>query len=154
MKRNAIVEIISSLLIILFIYTGLNKWMDFANFKFTLGRSPFIQPMSGLIAATLPAIELLIALALIFKRTRPIGLYASYFLMLLFTGYIWIMLHYAYDLPCSCGGILAELSWKGHLVFNSIFTMLALGGVLMQSHTNRFGQLKYGQSSVHGQLPV
>jgi hypothetical protein len=88
--------------------------------------------MNGFIAATLPAGELAIALALVIKRVRLIGLYASYFLMLLFTGYIWIMLHYSYDLPCSCGGILAALSWKDHLIFNSVFTALALIGVILQ----------------------
>jgi hypothetical protein len=135
-KKTTIVEIISSLLIVLFIYTGLNKLMDYTNFKFTLGRSPFIQHMAAFIAATLPGGELLIAISLVFKRTRLIGLYASFFLMALFTGYIWIMLNYAYDLPCSCGGILAELSWKDHLIFNSIFTLLAMIGVILQSNLN------------------
>jgi hypothetical protein len=135
LRRNIAIEIISSLLIILFIYTGLNKMMDYSSFKFTLGRSPFIQHMNGLIAAVLPTGELLIALALVIKRTRLIGLYASYFLMVLFTGYIWIMLQYAYDLPCSCGGVLAQLSWKDHLMFNSAFTLLALIGVLLQSRS-------------------
>jgi|SRR5579859_3693853 len=131
MKKT--VEIISALLIILFIYTGMNKLMDYDSFKFTLGRSPFIQHMSGFIAIALPAGELLIALSLVFRRSRLIGLYASYFLMFLFTGYVWIMLHYAYDLPCSCGGVLASLSWKDHLLFNSAFTSLSLAGVLLQA---------------------
>lgn len=132
-KKTTIVEIISSLLIILFIYTGLNKMMDYNNFKVQMGRSPFIQNMAGFISLTLPAGELLLAATLIFKRTRLIGLYASFFLMALFTGYIWIMLHYAYDLPCSCGGVLAALSWHDHLIFNSVFTLLAMFGVILQS---------------------
>lgn len=141
LRRHIAVEIIASLLIILFIYTGLNKMMDYSSFKFTLGRSPFIQHINGLIAAVLPTAELLIALALVIKRTRLIGLYASYFLMVLFTGYIWIMLQYAYDLPCSCGGVLAQLSWNDHLLFNSTFTLLALIGVLLQSRINRTAPL-------------
>jgi len=116
--------------------------MDYTSFKFTLGRSPFIQHMNGFIAATLPAGELLIALALVIRRTRLIGLYASFFLMILFTGYIWIMLHYSYDLPCSCGGVLAALSWKDHLVFNSAFTTVAMIGVLLQSKIKRFSLVK------------
>lgn len=131
--RRVILETIIALLIILFIYTGLNKMLDYSNFKFQLGRSPFIQHISGLIAMTLPAGELLIAGLLVFKRTRMIGLYASFSLMTLFTGYIWIMLHYAYDLPCSCGGVLASLSWENHLIFNSIYTIIALLGIIIQS---------------------
>jgi len=131
--RKIILEVIISLLIILFIYTGLNKMLDYSNFKFQLGRSPFIQPLAGFIAATLPAGEILVALLLVFKRSRMLALYLSFTLMALFTGYIWLMLHYAYDLPCSCGGVLAVLTWKDHLIFNSAFTILALIGIALQS---------------------
>jgi uncharacterized membrane protein YphA (DoxX/SURF4 family) len=131
--KKITVEIITSLFIILFIYTGLNKMMDFSNFKFQLGRSPFIQSMSGFLAFALPLGEILASLALIIRKTRLLGLYASFTLMCLFTGYIWIMLHYAYDLPCSCGGILAALSWHDHLLFNSAFTILGMIGVLLQN---------------------
>ena len=133
MTRRISIEVISCLLIILFIYTGLNKLMEYSNFKFQLGRSPFIQPMAGLIARTLPFGELLIAVALIFRKTRMAGLYASYGLMLLFTGYIYLMLKFTYDLPCSCGGVLAQLSWSDHLIFNIGFTLLALGGIILQA---------------------
>ncbi len=136
-KKATIVEIICSLLIILFIYTGLNKMLDYDTFQFQLGRSPFVQHMNKLIAATLPAGELLIAAALIWKRTRLIGLYISFFLMALFTGYIYAMMHYSYYMPCSCGGILAAMSWNDHLIFNSIFTVLALIGIILQSQLLR-----------------
>jgi hypothetical protein len=131
-RRSTIVEIICTLYIILFIYTGLNKMMDIDKFKFEMGRSPFIQNMAGLIAYTLPAGEMLLALLLIFKRTKLLGLYLSFALMALFTGYIWIMLNYAYDLPCSCGGIISKLSWHEHLVFNGIFTAFGVIGIILQ----------------------
>jgi hypothetical protein len=131
-QKNTIVEIVCALFIILFIYTGLNKIIDFKNFRFQMGRSPFIQNMAGLIAATLPAGELLISIALIIKRTRLLGLYASFFLMTLFTGYIWLMLNYAFDLPCSCGGIIGAMSWNGHLIFNIGFTILAGIGAILE----------------------
>lgn len=136
MRRKVIVEIICCLLILLFIYTGLNKMLDYDEFKFQLGRSPYLQSLSGFIAATLPTGELLVALLLVLKPTRLLGLYASYFLMLLFTGYIWMMLKYSYYLPCSCGGVLAALSWEDHLLFNAGFTLLALAGVVLQTKMN------------------
>jgi uncharacterized membrane protein YphA (DoxX/SURF4 family) len=137
MTKRITIEIICSLLLILWIYTGLNKMMDYETFKFQLGRSPFIQPMAGFIAATLPAGELLIALALVIKKTRLIGLYTSFALMLLFTGYIYAMLHYSYYVPCSCGGVLAALSWENHLIFNGCFTILALVGIVLESSSNK-----------------
>ncbi|MRG49028.1 hypothetical protein GFS24_28220 [Chitinophaga sp. SYP-B3965] len=126
-----IIELIVALLIVLWIYTGLNKMLDYATFKTQLGRSPFIQPLAGFIAITLPTGELLLSGLLIFKKTRKLALYLSFGLMLLFTGYIWIMLNYAYDLPCSCGGVLAKLSWNDHLIFNSGFTILSLLGIIL-----------------------
>jgi hypothetical protein len=135
-RQSTIMDVICALLVILFIYTGLNKMMDHEKFKFEMGRSPFIQGMSGFIAATLPAGELLIALALIVKRTRLFGLYLSSFIMALFTGYIWLMLNYAYDLPCSCGGVLAKMSWNDHLYFNAAFTLLAMTGSVLQRKLN------------------
>jgi uncharacterized membrane protein YphA (DoxX/SURF4 family) len=137
MAKKITIEVICSLLLILWIYTGLNKMLDYETFKFQLGRSPFVQPIAGFIAATLPAGELLIALALIIKKTRLLGLYISFTLMLLFTGYIYAMLHYSYYVPCSCGGVLAALSWENHLIFNGIFTLLALVGIILQSTKNK-----------------
>ncbi|TXJ24867.1 MAG: hypothetical protein E6Q24_15070 [Chitinophagaceae bacterium] len=138
MKRRFFIVIICSLLAFLFVYTGLNKMLDYSEFRFQLGRSPFIQPIAGLVAATLPAFELLVALALIFSATRLWGLYASFFLMLLFTGYIWTMLKYSYYVPCSCGGVLAALDWNDHLIFNGAFTLLSLVGIILQVQTNLY----------------
>jgi hypothetical protein len=143
-KKNTYVEIISALLIILFIYTGLNKMMDIDKFKFEMGRSPFIQNMSGFIAYTLPTGEMLLALLLIIKRTRLLGLYFSFALMALFTGYIWLMLNYAYDLPCSCGGIISKMSWHQHLVFNAVFTGLSMVAIILQSKINFTYPMKKG----------
>jgi uncharacterized membrane protein YphA (DoxX/SURF4 family) len=142
-KRTTIVEIICALLIILFIYTGLNKLIDYEKFKFSIGRSPFIEKMQEYIAITLPIGEILISIALIVKRTRLIGLYFSFILMALFTGYIWLMLTYASDLPCSCGGILATMSWKDHLIFNAAFTFLAITGILLQNKLNQINKHSY-----------
>lgn len=135
-KKNTYVEFISALLIILFIYTGINKMMDMDKFKYEMGRSPFIENMSSFIAYTLPPGEMLLALLLIIKRTRLLGLYLSFILMALFTGYIWLMLNYANDLPCSCGGIISKLSWHQHLVFNACFTVLTACAIILQSKIN------------------
>lgn len=132
-KKNTIVELICALLIILFIYTGLNKMMNLDKFSSEMRRSPFIEDMASFIAYTLPPGELLLSLLLIAKRTRLLGLYLSFALMALFTGYIWLMLNYAWDLPCSCGGIISKLSWQEHLVFNGVFTGLSIIAIFLQS---------------------
>ena len=130
---NITVQLIAALLLILFVYTGMNKLIDHEQFRVQLGESPFLANFGDIISYMLPIGEILLALALIIKRTRLLGLFLSFFLMALFTGYIWLMLTYAYDLPCSCGGIMVEMSWNTHLIFNAIFTILAAIGVILES---------------------
>jgi len=132
MKKNTIVDIISALLLFLFVYAALSKLLDFDKFKYQLSQSPFITNISWLVVWAIPLGEILISILLITKRTRLTGLYLSFFLMLLFTGYIFIMLRYSAYLPCSCGGVLSNMSWKQHFVFNLAFTGLSLLGIMIQ----------------------
>lgn len=128
---NIFLEIIVAALVILWIYTSISKLYDYENFRTQLGRSPFLENISTFTANVLPVGELLLALLLIIRKTRVLGLYLSFGLMLMFTGYIYIMLYYSYDLPCSCGGVLAQMSWDNHLYFNIGYTLLALIGILI-----------------------
>ena len=130
-KRKLLIEIISSLLIILFVYAALSKLLDYEKFKFQLGGSPFVTKYSTLIAWLLPSIELIVSVLLLIKSTRLWGLFGSFFLMLLFTGYIHIMLNYSSYLPCSCGGIISNMSWGQHLIFNIFFTFFSLIGIII-----------------------
>ncbi len=132
-----VVQFICALLIILWLYTGMNKALDYEKFKYELGRSPFLHDISGVLSVAVPFGEMLIAIALITPRFRLLGLYASFFLMALFTGYIYIMLYHSFDLPCSCGGVLASMSWENHLIFNGIFTFMSGTGVLLASWIHR-----------------
>lgn len=135
LRKNTMVEIISSLLIILFIYTSLSKLSGYNNFTVQLSKSPFITSYANTIAWSIPAVEILISLLLVIKRTRLLGLYASFFLMSLFTAYLVIMLNFSYYIPCSCGGVLQYLSWNQHIVFNSFFIVIAGAGVLLRAQT-------------------
>jgi hypothetical protein len=130
---NLAIEAITAVLLLLWIYTGLNKVIHYDKFSFEAGRSPFLQHIAPLVAVLVPAGELITALLLIFKRTRVAALYASLFAMTLFTGYVYIMLQYAYDLPCSCGGIIELLTWEQHLLVNLMLTLLTALALILQS---------------------
>lgn len=124
MKKEKAIEIISSLLILLFIYTAISKLLDYPTFALQISKSPFITRFAHIVAWGLPVVELIVGLALVFKRTRLLGLYASLFLMTMFTAYIYAMLNHSYHIPCSCGGILSKMSWTTHLWFNIFFVLL------------------------------
>lgn len=135
MKKNTVIEIISFLLVALFTYASVSKLIDFQRFKFQLGRSPFITEFSSIVAWFIPLSELIVVLLLILHRTRLLGLYGSFFLMIIFTGYIYAMLHFSYFIPCSCGGVLSSMGWSQHLIFNISFTLISLLGILL--HVDR-----------------
>jgi uncharacterized membrane protein YphA (DoxX/SURF4 family) len=135
LTKNTIEEVICSLLIILFIYSSLSKLADYDRFTVQLSKSPFITSISNFVAWSIPSFEIVISLLLVIKRTRLIGLYASFFLMSLFTAYLMIMLNFSYYIPCSCGGVLEKLSWNQHVLFNSFFIAISAAGAIMQ-HKN------------------
>lgn len=86
--RHVIVQIICYLYVLLFVYTAISKLLDFENFGIQLAQSPLLSAYAGLIAPSVIIVELLIVLLLCFKATRLIGLYASFFLMIAFTIYL------------------------------------------------------------------
>ena len=132
MKQKVAIEIISSLLILLFVYAASSKLIDYNEFKVQLKNSGWLSPFAGIIAWLIPAIELVISLILMVKDTRVVGLYASLILLIIFTIYISGMLLSGQHLPCSCGGVIQSLSWKQHLLFNSFFIILSSSGIVLE----------------------
>lgn len=130
---NLISTTVSYLFVILFVYAGASKLLDFNNFQVQLGQSPLLSAFSAWISWLIPVTEIIIAITLCINKARPISLYAGYLLMSLFTVYIIVILNYSSFVPCSCGGILEEMGWKEHLIFNVVFTLLALLGILLLS---------------------
>jgi len=131
-KKSILVEIIALWFVILFLYTGIAKLMDFAVFKAQLEESPVLESVAPIIAWSLPFIEFVVCFLLFFPRYRLIGLYASLIMMVTFTAYVIILLITSPELPCSCGGIIEALSWQGHLIFNSVMVLLSVAGIRMQ----------------------
>ena len=125
------VVVICVLFIVLFVYAAASKLLDFEEFKIQLGHSPLISAYAGIISYAVVIGELGISVLLGMERYRRIGLYLAFVLMVLFTAYIYIILHFSPYIPCSCGGILEKLGWEAHLVFNVVFVLLAVAGLLM-----------------------
>jgi len=118
-------EIIYPIFIFLFVYTAVSKIIDHDSFVAVLSKSPLLGEFNNFISWTIPLVEIAISLLLFIPNFRRIGLLLSALLMSLFTLYIAYMLLFTPALPCSCGGVLKNLGWKEHLVFNSCFTVLA-----------------------------
>jgi uncharacterized membrane protein len=137
-----LIEVISALFILLFLYTSLNKIYDHKLFQFVLSKSPLVRDSASLVSYFIPIVEILVSIFLLIPRTRIIGLWSSLVLMSVFTAYIAYMIVSTPKLPCSCGGVLKQLSWNEHLLFNLCFvafatTALYLTNPKMIVYTNR-----------------
>jgi uncharacterized membrane protein YphA (DoxX/SURF4 family) len=147
MKKTIIIEAIVVLYAILFLYTAIAKLMDYSVFKEQIAASPILAPVSKLIAAGLPWTEILVTVLLVIPKWRLKGLYASLFLMTAFTIYIAATLAFSEHIPCSCGGIIAELSWTQHLIFNTVFIGLAITGIVLSRKILRNQKMEWSSAT-------
>lgn len=136
-SRNTAIEIISALIILLFVYTALSKLTNWTNFQFSLAQSPLVEHKVKLVAYFVPISELLVSLLLLIPRTRLWGFYGASALMLLFTGYVAYLVLFVPHVPCACGGIMKILTWPQHLLINSIYTALAITGIFLERKNKR-----------------
>jgi hypothetical protein len=139
MKRKLIVEVIAFLLMLLFLFASVSKWLAFKTFIGDINNQPFPNWLTPWITNLLPPIEVLIVLALMFEKTRTAGFYASLILMSAFSIYSAAVLLKFFDyIPCSCGGIIKNLSWRDNLILNLFFVAISIAGILLRK--NRFGK--------------
>ena len=115
------------LLVLLFVYAALSKLFTFSDFDQQLHNQSFPSWLADFLLYFLIPAEIITALLLCFKRTIISGLLFSSAMLLAFTSYIaMVMLHFWERVPCSCGGILNQMGWTTHLIFNSFFLILNL----------------------------
>ena len=142
MKKTLAIDIISSLLLLLFLYTGISKLADYEKFKNVLSTSPFLSSSASVIAWLLPLTEIGVALLLFFPRTRFKGLKFSLVLLLLLTAYLLFMILYAPELPCNCGGVVSKMSWWQHVWFNLFFIVINVAALCQELLYNFFNFLR------------
>jgi hypothetical protein len=138
MKRVVATDIITSLLIFLFSYTAIAKFIHHESFEAVLQNVPLIAKGAGVLSLLVPPGELGIALLLIFSQTRRMGLYAALVLLSAFTIYLVHMVLFAVHLPCSCGGVIGKMSWRQHIVFNVAF-IAATAWAIRKSVVGNYG---------------
>jgi hypothetical protein len=131
--NNYFPDLAATLFIFLFAYAALSKILDYQKFSVQLGQSPLLTKFSTTATWVVPLTEAAIIALLSFKKTRLMGLYSSFTLMVMFTAYIIVITQFSDYVPCSCGGILQNMSWNEHLVFNLGFTTLGAVAVLIQN---------------------
>lgn len=131
-----LVDIICGLLVLVFVYSGINKLWDHNNFETQIKFIVSYPLVGNIFSYTVPLVELLIAMLISINQTKRVGIYAFLTMMTAFTFYIIFMLGSGKNLPCTCGGFINTLSWKQHLAFNIGLILLAVAGLYLDKKNN------------------
>ena len=123
-------QTVAALFITLFVYTAVSKLLSYHSFYATMDMMPAFKGKAFVVAPLIIVTEILISCLLIVPAFRVPGLYFSLALMSAFTFYLLYAVMSGYSMPCSCGGVLRQLSWKQHIFFNIVFILLAMSGIL------------------------
>jgi uncharacterized membrane protein YphA (DoxX/SURF4 family) len=124
-------NIASSVLILVFIYTGIDKILRFSASRKAFLNQPMPTELEEILAFVIPGIELFLALLLLFSITRWWGYLGSILLLTVFTTYVGLIWVGTFPrVPCSCAGILESLGWGAHFWMNLGLIGLAVWGLV------------------------
>lgn len=130
--KKIVIEVIAALLVLLFLYAGISRFLTFKVFVDEINNQPFPNWLTPYLAVGIPTMEILIAVALLFERTRKAGFYGSVFLLSVLSIYgalVWFGA-FAY-VPCSCAGMVKHLNWGQHLLLTLGFLVLSAVGITL-----------------------
>ena len=123
-------KIASTLLILLWTYTGFDKLIQFEASRKAFHNQTFPAELAEVLSYAVPITELLIALLLLFSITRWWGYLSSLLVLTVFTTYVGLIWVGAFPrVPCNCAGILESLGWAEHFFLNLGFIVVAVWGL-------------------------
>lgn len=123
---------IQILLLMFWLYVGVEKLWNLQGFHSALLRQPFPDRWSDHLYWSLPVVEAGIGLLFIFRQTKRLAFLSSALLLIIFSIYITLGLIGVYaERPCGCASVLHGLTWEWHLVVNmALFSLSILGWYL------------------------
>lgn len=140
MKKQSFLWICCALLILLLLYASASKLAHPGALRHDMYNQPFPHWLASILLWAVPLSEIVISLCLIPDSTRKYGLWGALVLMSLFTLYAAaILLHLFPYVPCSCGGVIRNLTWGQHIVFNLFFVAIAITGILLLKKQDKQG---------------
>jgi putative oxidoreductase len=128
------------LLIVLFSYTAINKLFALTRFRFQLSLFPWLRTHPLPIALLIIGAEIGIVALLMTPRRIVTGFIVSLILLSIFTAYLLIMLLTTLNLPCTCGGVLEQLSWPQHIALNLLFISISILGLVSERRARQLGK--------------
>jgi uncharacterized membrane protein YphA (DoxX/SURF4 family) len=140
--NSSVSTLCCTLLIVLFAYAGLSKLLGWQLFAWQIHRSPAFAPIAMTVAFAVPILEFFTCALLLSKTRKLAGFFWSSGLLILFTLYILLLLHFNHNVPCSCGGVLQFLTWKQHVWFNLFFIAVGFTGIVFTKRAMKMNPKK------------
>ncbi len=104
---------------ILFAYSAIAKTGSYNAFLVRFSRIPIIYSTeTWFLAPVLIAIEILVAVVILFEKSKLMGYLGAGFLLIIFTAFLISKIFGASSEQCMCGGILESLTLPQHIIFN------------------------------------
>ncbi|AMP99815.1 hypothetical protein AY601_2941 [Pedobacter cryoconitis] len=156
MKKEDVLKVAAILIACLLAYAAISKLVDYEKSSWEMRNQVFPIWVASILTWLIPAVELALAVLLIIQITRKKALWASLILLSLFTVYIGVVMTGVFGrVPCSCGGILKNMSYGTHLIFNLFFVLLASLGLAVDNGWtgyNRLLNLKKRKDSIQSSV--
>ncbi|RIW13108.1 hypothetical protein D0X99_16995 [Algoriphagus lacus] len=112
-------DLISSFILFVWVYTGIEKFIRFEESRNSFHNQVFPSWLAEILSYSVPGVELLLALLLLFSKTRWWGYLGSILLLSVFTTYVGLIWVGAFPrVPCNCAGIIESLGWAEHFWMN------------------------------------
>lgn len=131
MKEKIILrEVPSYFLILIWAYSGLEKFIGFESSRRAFHNQTFPPELADLLSYSIPLVELILAVLLLFQSTRWWGYLGSCLLFVVFVTYVGLIWVGAFPrVPCNCAGIIESLGWTEHLILNLILIGFSIIGL-------------------------
>lgn len=137
-RQSIFLKYTSGIISLLWFYAAGSKWVAFHDFTSAMHKQALWPALEEALIYGLPLIEFVVAILLLYSQTLTPGLYASAGLLFAFSVYIiFVLLHAFGQVPCACGGLIEDMGWTFHLVFNLAFLALTLTNILVKHRKER-----------------
>jgi hypothetical protein len=131
MKSRTILEVITALLTVLFLYAASTQLISYNTFYGQLNRFFSNNLLTGFISVALPVLQVLLAILLWRPATRLLALGCTLAAVSLFTVYLIMMLPSAYRSSCRCGELLPMATLEVNIIINLFIVVLSATTIIL-----------------------
>lgn len=136
--KKTVLEILTGIIVAIFAYIATIKLVKFEEFRLAIRAQPLAMWLKSFLIIAVPTALLLAIVLMAIPKLKKIGLFTSLGLLLIFSGYISLILfNYYGTIPCSCAGISHEWSWTKQLYFNLSLIVVTLITIGLQIQISR-----------------